>query len=210
MAWFVRTTRLGMHMVYAQQGKLACGIASVIMVNNIMRMRHFDFADSILKEEDVYAAYSRASGKPYDGKVSGTSAFHLATVLNGLGIGEWEYNRVVAPGIAGALINAVGIPYGAPAIVNIHWDDQGWHGHWVVCSTIGRQWGTTALADFLDPKDAQARTLQLTRGVPVRYVTPVEHESLEAHKFYANGNAGTMGGVGPGKMLGGVIRLKSW
>ena len=100
MSWFRRMTPLATHMVYGQQTKDSCGIASVIMVNYLVKKASLSpyleanrlsgaYDDTYRSERDVDAAYSQVAGFTYNG-TQDTNTELLTTVLNKLNIGHWR------------------------------------------------------------------------------------------------------------------------
>ena len=115
MAWFVRSSRRGLHVVYSQQAENSCGIACVIMVNFKMKKWKLAVAasaasagivaaapgmvsavsDTMRSEKEVDAAYAKVIGRPYDGSAD-SDATLLPQVLNQLSIGRWQSEYVPA------------------------------------------------------------------------------------------------------------------
>ena len=193
MGWYVRCNERGLHMVYSQQAQASCGIACVIMTN--FKMKKWDLArslstspaglvaapaikmslDSAVKvEEEVYAAYARISGKPYNGSTY-THVAQLAPLLNQLGIGTWQADCMAGATMAERFKQLVG-PGKAPIIALVHWSDAG--GHFVVCDTIAKS-GRETVADICDPWDGALRTVTLTSGQPINYVAQSEPNQVD-------------------------------
>lgn len=178
MGWFTRFTRFGdAHIVFSQEGDNACGIACTMMcVFKITKLT--PGVTSVYTEQQIYAAYSAASGAAYDGSAY-TYTNHLATVLNGLSCGTWEQANVGPNGVADAIIDSVGTDIvGAGPIVNsLHrsWPIivlVGWDGgkgaHFVVVDTVNSVLGNT-YASVCDPWDGDVHITPFSSGQPFHY-----------------------------------------
>jgi hypothetical protein len=189
MSWFRRTTPLATRMVYGQQAENSCGIASVIMVNYLVKKARLSpyleadrlsgaLDDTYRSERDVDAAYSKVAGFTYNG-TQDTNTQLLADVLNELNIGRWRQMRI-SPGTVGSMIsNSCVGPRRVPMILLVNWRSNG---HFVVCdaaspSVIGVR------ADFCDPWDASVHTLTIRRGEPLVYSVQKE-AATSAHYYY--------------------------
>ena len=211
MAWFVRSSRNGVHMVYGQQAGKSCGIACVMMVNFKMKKWQlaaslssapagiaalpgigYNVASAIKLESQVYAAYGKATGKKYDGSAD-TFATQLPKVLNNLGIGVWTAECYADRDLADTIIGSVGGADPAPVILLVHWLNGG--GHFVVCDTVVRA-GAQTFMDICDPWDTAVRTVQITSGTPIAYDVNRATDLIDlgqSHKDH-NASAGDMDG----------------
>ena len=189
MAWFIRTSRSGVHAVYSQQAQNSCGIACVIMVNFKLKKWKLAVAasaasagivaaapgmvmavtDTMRSEKEVDAAYAKVTGQPYDGSTD-SDARLLPQVLNQLLIGRWQTEFVPANRLADNIINRSKFS-SAPFIALVHW--RGGAGHFVTCDNVVTVNGTT-WADFCDPWDGSVRTLALRSGESITYHAKTE------------------------------------
>ncbi|CAN5213713.1 hypothetical protein BH11PSE2_BH11PSE2_20990 [soil metagenome] len=185
MAWFLRSSAHGMHMVYGQQASNSCGIACIMMVNFKMKKLNlfsamaevpggmlgaplvaFNVADAVKLEKQVYAAYAEVSGGAYDGSAD-TDGRILPQVLNKLGIGTWVCENYKGTDLPAKISRLVGGKHAAPVILLVHWRGDK-SGHFVVCDTVVKS-DTGTTADFCDPWDAVVRTVPLTGGSQIIY-----------------------------------------
>jgi hypothetical protein len=125
--------------------------------------------DAVKRETEVYEAYAKVTGIPYDG-TSDTDALKLPQVLNQLNIGSWTATWVASTALAGQILDKYS-KY--PFITLVHWRADG-GGHFVTCDNVARS-AAGATADFCDPWDTSVRTLPLVRGQEIAY--RVGHES---------------------------------
>ena len=211
MAWFVRSSRNGVHMVYGQQASNSCGIACVMMVNFKMKKWRlaaslssapagiaalpsigFNVASAIKLESQVYTAYTKVTGKKYDGTAD-TFAEELPKVLNNLGIGTWIAECYAPEDLSAVIMNCVGGPDGAPVIVLVGWHSGG--GHFVVCDTVVRS-GSEVFADVCDPWDTAVRTVRLTSEFAVGYDANKATDLIDLGRKHNDhhGNWGAMNG----------------
>ena len=198
-------------MVFSQGGKKSCGIACVIMTN--FKMKKWDLAcslasapagissapiikmsfDSAVKaEKEVYEAYAKVTGSPYNGTTD-TFVAKLAAVLNKLNIGTWRAEWIGGEDMADTFSRLVG-PGKPPVIALVHWAVSG--GHFVVCDTIGTTLGGK-VADFCDPWDGALRTVRLVSGSPITYsaqADPAQIDMGRSHFQYASPDVGDADG----------------
>ena len=190
MSWFLRRTSLATRMVYGQQAENSCGIASVIMVNYMMKKgqlspyleanRLSGAYDSTYKSEsEVDAAYSQIAGFSYDG-TQGTNTAVLTAILNTLGIGRWQAACIAPNTICNTISSSCVGPRRAPIILLVNWRSGPGH-HFVVCD-VASQSGSNVRADFCDPWDASVHTLSIKRGESLVY--SVQKEAATTAHFY--------------------------
>ena len=173
MAWFSRFTRFGdMHLVYGQEERMSCGIASVMMcVFKINKLSPGKTAVTI--EQEIYKKYEAAMGSAYTPKTTGTHPDHLSTVLNGFTKGNWRWHQTPVDDVSRVLADRVGVTSGLgptstvnPVILGVDWDLGG--AHWVVVDTI-REWGGSRYATICDPWDTNVHIQKLPDGGPFTY-----------------------------------------
>ena len=190
MSWFRRTTALATRMVYGQQAKDSCGIASVIMVNYLVKKAALSpyleanrlsgaYDDTYRSERDVDAAYSQVAGFTYNG-TQDTNTELLAAVLNKLNIGTWRQLFISPTDISNRISNSCAGPRRVPIIVLVKW--RSGPGHFVVCDAASQS-VIGVRADFCDPWDASVHTLNIRRGEPLIYSAQKE-AATSAHYYY--------------------------
>ena len=173
MAWFSRFTRFGdMHLVYGQEAKMSCGIASIMMcVFKINKLK--PGATAVHVEADIYKKYEKASGAAYQPNKRGTHPTHIITVLNQLTSGTWAWHKVPAADAGKRIIDVVGVTGGVgpiltvnPMIVGIDWDKGG--AHWAVIDTV-REFAGSKYATVCDPWDANVHVTPASAGSAFTY-----------------------------------------
>jgi hypothetical protein len=190
MSWFRRATPLATRMVYGQQAKNSCGIASVIMVNYLVKKAGLSpyleanrlsgaYDDTYRSERDVDAAYSQVAGFTYNG-TQDTNTELLTAVLNKLNIGQWRQLSISSNDISNKISNSCVGPRRVPIILLVNWRSGG--GHFVVCDAAAQS-EIGVRADFCDPWDASFHTLNIRRGEPLTYSTQKE-AATSAHHYY--------------------------
>jgi hypothetical protein len=218
VSWFVRVSKFAeLHVVYSQQAENSCGIACVIMVNFKLKKWMLPAAyatgaipvfgpivqpiasrlaleSAVKAEKEVYAAYAKVSGAPYDGSAY-SYADVLPKVLNELGIGVWRSACLSATAIADKIIANFSGGNDVPMILLLHWTDGG--GHFVCCDGVTKS-GGNIYANICDPWDGQVRTPQVTKGQAANYAAddPGFHiDFFQSHHDYAaGGKSGAMDG----------------
>ena len=191
MAWFRRTTSLATRMVYGQQARNSCGIASVIMVNYLMKKGMLSpyleanrlsgaYDATYRSERDVDAAYSQVAGFTYNGTQDSYTA-QLASVLNRLNIGQWRQCFLSSTDLVDKIANTCVGPRRVPIIALVKWRHGGL-GHFVVCDAASQS-EIGVRADFCDPWDASVHTLNIRRGDPLVYSAQKE-AATSAHYYY--------------------------
>ncbi len=169
MSWYIRVTRfLSVHMVYAQEAPNSCGMASILMINfkqkkgtmlaglaaagavstlpivgeavaSPIASAAIDYA--VASEPEVYKAYTRVTGTPYDGSQY-SFAEHFPQVLSDLGLGAWE---LVDAGETRFAEAATAATKKAPIIAHVTWPGGG---HFVVIDEFHA--GSACIADPWD------------------------------------------------------------
>ncbi|MCC7429127.1 MAG: hypothetical protein IT557_19725 [Alphaproteobacteria bacterium] len=215
MSWFIRFTRFASaHMVYAQEQENSCGMACMMMVNFKMKKglmfagmaagsamqavpvlgsyvgptltrAAIDYA--VKTEPEVYKAYTKVTGSPYDGTAYSDCSF-FPQVLADLGCGEWETVWMGQNGMGKGIKDAV--KNGAPCIGLVAWDGGG--AHFVVVDETHLGYGCVN-----DPWDGQVHITRLNEGGAVRYNAgkPVIGWSIGGKKHsYSEGSIGTFNG----------------
>jgi hypothetical protein len=217
MSWFLRVSKFGeLHVVYSQEAEQSCGLACVIMTNFKMKKWMLEGAmvagavpgigpivgpiaskyarDSAIKaEKEVYKAYAKVSGQPYNGSTT-TNATILPKVLNELGIGTWTSTCLSATAIADSIKTNFSGSTGAPMILLLHWTSGS--GHFVVCDSVSKS-GGDVYANICDPWDGQVRTPKLSSGQETTYTTdaPGFHvDFFQTHHDYAKVDVGKADG----------------
>ncbi len=218
MAWFVRFTRFGeAHMVYSQEAENSCGIASVIMVNFKLKKGLIGAAAAtsaipivgpavssaltgaalkaaVLAEKEVYKAYEKVSGSPYDGSTY-TYTDDLAALLNTLNLGAWEQKNLAETDVAQAVIDSVCGTPSYPIILLTNWVVGG-GGHFVVVDSVNTFLGTK-YASICDPWDGDVHVQSFTAGSRFDYLAdkPRGSWSLGGYRHeYASADTGRMKG----------------
>lgn len=183
MAWFLRSSQSGVHVVYGQKAERSCGIACVIMVNFKLKKWQLAAAVSavpaetiipggtlmaapatiaavnaaVKSEEEVDAAYSKATGRPYRGTTD-TDATMLPRVLNQLNIGRWTATYIPANKLVDMILDR---PFkDSPCIALVHWrPSSGGGGHFVVCDNVvqGSSGGPPTFVTLGTPRSALYR-----------------------------------------------------
>jgi hypothetical protein len=191
--WFTRTTLLGTRLVYGQKADQSCGIACVMMVNYMLKrwelarnrdrvgleIRHAA-DDAFRSEADVYAAYAKVSGQPYNGSKP-TFTDMLVAILNELNIGHWQQIPLSSARVADRIIDSCMGQSPVPMILHVNWQTiRG--AHFVVCDAAGPI-RREMCADFCDPWDAAVHTLRITRGQPISYSAAQEMPTGAPHHY---------------------------
>ncbi|MDR3497055.1 MAG: hypothetical protein P4L82_20860 [Ancalomicrobiaceae bacterium] len=213
MGWHIRYTSEGWHAVYSQQAENSCGIACIIMINFKLKKWQLGMAaaasaalgawsnplmdkvmhSAVKSEAEVYAAYTKLTGKAYDGSQY-TDMDVLVKILNELGIGRWSMECVPAARFAGKLMLQTHGPKAAPLMAHVQWRTGG--AHFVVCDEVDFE-DNKLVADFCDPWDASVKTLAISPGAGVAYDTktgPDVFSFLSPHHDYAAGKMGDLTG----------------
>lgn len=197
MAWFSRFTRFGdMHLVYGQEAKMSCGIASILMcVFKINKLKPGKTAVHV--EENIYKTYEKVSGATYKPNQRGTHPNHIVTILNQLTGGTWGWHKVPAANAGKRIIDKVGVYSGVgptlnvkPMIVGIDWDKGG--AHWAVIDTV-RQFGGKTYATVCDPWDANVHIQEVSSTAAFTYDANKAGYSVDfggTHYAYKAGSRG--------------------
>lgn len=213
MGWFLRLSRGRVHMIYSQQAEQSCGIASIIMIN--FKMKKWQLAaaaalgtfspglggpamnaalgSAVKAEKEVYAAYAKVTGQPYDGSKP-SDMFQLAKVMNELGIGNWVVQQYSGNELGKKIGQCVSGPGSAPIMVHVWWRTNS--GHFIVCDEAARE-GNDTVADFCDPWDASVRTLSISSGGAIEYPVNTNTGSIDfggSHHDYSQAKVGDFSG----------------
>jgi len=201
-------------MVYGQEAENSCGMACMMMVNFKMKkglmmagmaagsamsvvpvlgslvgpsLSEAAFRAAVKTEKEVYKAYTKVTGSPYDGSTY-SDCTYFPQVLNDLYLGNWETVFVGQDGMSGAIKAAT--DRGAPCIGLVNWDGGG--GHFVVIDETH-----LGYACVNDPWDAQVHVTKLSGNSPLRYNAGKEPIGFSLggtkHK-YRRGDVGTFNG----------------
>ena len=174
VAWFSRITRFGdVHLVYGQEARATCGLASVIMcVFKINKLT--PGAETLLVENELVEEYKQVSGNAsYDKEKKGTGPQNLVTILNRHTKGNWNWRKVPVDDVAQLLIDKVGVTTGVgptvnvnPVILGVDWEFKG--AHWVVVDTV-RSFLDSTYATICDPWDTNVHIQKFAAGEPFVY-----------------------------------------
>ena len=166
--WFVRYSRYAtVHLVRAQEGRQACGVACSMMAS--CRMNKWKtVTEGMTSETETYRRIRAVTPlTAYDG--TGTiERGDIATLLNSLGMGTWTPSLVPTTAVADAIMSDASVFQlsTVPIIVGITWNGGG--GHWVMIDQVFNPFGT-GHAIVNDPWDANLHVITLTPGVQMTY-----------------------------------------
>jgi hypothetical protein len=166
--WFVRWSRFGTtHLVRAQEGRKACGVACSMMA--ACRMNKWKTVqEGMLSEADTYKKIQKVTPlKTYDGTGS-IERDDMATLLNSLGMGIWTASLVDPTAVADDIASDASVFQlcTVPIITGITWNRRG--GHWVMIDQVFNVFGTN-YAIVNDPWDANIHVMALTPGTKMTY-----------------------------------------
>jgi len=152
---------------------------------------------AVKSESEVYQIYTAITGSVYDGSTP-VQSVHFPTILQRLGLGEWER---VGVGEAGAYDGIqTGIDRGYPVICNIKWN-SGTGAHFVVVDEIHTLFGPKLCV--CDPWDGELRLVDAQSGQTINY-----DPTGFVWSFSVGGNRHSSAGGGPGKFSGWMVRKK--
>ncbi|MCR9293425.1 MAG: hypothetical protein NXI32_11945 [bacterium] len=174
MAWFSRITRFGdLHMCFAQERNISCGVACVIMaafkINKLT-----PGVDATFSESEILARATALFGP----NPLGTAGFNnpqMVTLLNDsmLNMPGWALSRLPPAQVPQRIIDEVGVDGGfgptvnvTPVIVGVDWHGGG--GHWVLVDTVRRFFGNL-YATVCDPWDGSVHVTKLKPGSSFAY-----------------------------------------
>jgi hypothetical protein len=193
--WFVRFSRFGTtHLVRAQDGPRACGIASVMMT--CCRMNKWTtVSEGMLSEDNVYTKYAGVSGAPYNGTTNTGGGF-LVPLLNSLGIGNWVETFYGPSGVGAEIIKAATTFQLStmPVIAHMNWANG--EGHYVVIDNVFTILGTS-YACVNDPWDGNIHVTSFQTGSPITYNSGTPTFSFDvwgSHFSYTPGSQATFSG----------------
>jgi len=201
MAWFLRLTEFGPEAVYGQMGSNACGIACVMMINFKMKklkalLGQTSIADAVKSEQDVYKAYSKVIGSPYDG-TKDSNADKLPYILNELDLGTWQAGWVGTTDVGSRVATLMGGKSDPPIILLVNWGmDMKGGGHFVVCDAVVKSAQSTK-AVLCDPWDASARGVTLQANQNLIYQPaqiPGQVDFGQSRHHYKGSEPGIMNG----------------
>lgn len=205
MAWFSRITRFGdLHMCFAQERNISCGVACVIMaafkINKLT-----PGVDATFSENDVLARATALFG-PNPLGTGGLNNPQMTTLLNDpmFNMPGWTLSTLPPSQVPQRIIDEVGVTGGfgptvdvTPCIVGVDWHGGG--GHWVLIDTVRTFFGTR-YATVCDPWDGSVHVTELTPGATFAYTG----ESVIDFDFWGERNHYTSPSTG-GALLGDII-----
>lgn len=174
MAWFSRFSRFGdVHMVFAQENTIACGLACVIMaafkINKLV-----PGVKAMFDEKDILAKATALLG-PNPLGAAGLGNADLVKMLNhaDLKMTGWKHHKVASDKVPGKLISKIGVTEGLgptvssnPVIVGIDWNGGG--GHWVLVDSVRKIFGKT-YAIVCDPWDGNVHVTEIEKKTDFAY-----------------------------------------
>jgi hypothetical protein len=175
MGWIWRVTRFAdVHWVFAQERRISCGVACVIMAAYKIN-KYAPGVKSEFSEDDILARATELFGPDPLG-ANGLNNGQMLQLLNDpmFKMDGWREDRMPATDVPAKIITKVGETSGfgpklevKPIIAHIKWNGED-GGHWVLVDTIRRYRGAT-YATVCDPWDGNVHVTPATPGATFDY-----------------------------------------